>query len=203
MKQAQRALGDRLAMYLERHPIVRASEVERIGIPREYLLRLQREGKLSRASRGIYTRNSADITENHSLAEVAKRVPKAVVCLISALSFHGLTTQIPHEVWIAVDRRARRPTGVSPRIRVIRVSSPAFEAGVEIKNVEGVPVRIYSAAKTVADCFKFRSKIGLDVAMEALKDAVRQRKATRGAIFEFARLCRVANVIRPYLDAIG
>lgn len=202
MQHAPRAHGERLATYLERNPIVRASEVERLGIPREYLLRLQREGKISRASRGVYMLNSAEITENHSLAEVAKRVPNAVVCLISALSFHGLTTQIPHEVWIAVDRRARRPAGVSPRIRVFRVSSPAFDAGIEIKNIESVPVRIYSAAKTVADCFKFRNKIGLDVAIEALKDAVRQRKATRSAIFEFARLCRVEKVIQPYLDAI-
>ena len=203
MQHTRRALGERLATYLDSNPIVRASEIERLGIPREYLLRFQREGKLSRVGRGIYTRNSADITENHSLAEVAKRVPRAVACLISALSFHGLTTQIPHEVWIAIDRRARRPTGVSPRIRVVRVSSPAFEAGIEVKNIEGVPVRIYSVAKTVADCFKFRNKIGLDVAIEALKDAVHQRKATRSAIFEFARLCRVANVIRPYMDAIG
>ena len=202
MQRAPRAHGERLATYLERNPIVRASEVERLGIPREYLLRLQREGKISRASRGVYMLNSAEITENHSLAEVAKRVPNAVVCLISALSFHGLTTQIPHEVWIAVDRRARRPAGVSPRIRVFRVSPPAFDAGIEIKNIESVPVRIYSAAKTVADCFKFRNKIGLDVAIEALKDAVRQRKATRSAIFEFARLCRVEKVIQPYLDAI-
>lgn len=195
-------LGKRLAHYLRRNPIVRPSEVERIGIPREYLLRLHREGKLDRTSRGIYTSKAADVTENHSLAEVAKRVPRAVVCLVSALAFHGITTQVPHEVWIAIDRRARRPAGVSPHVRVFRVSSPAFDAGVEVKNIEGVPVRVYSAAKAVADCFKFRNKIGLDVAIEALKEAVRERKATRSAILEFAKLCRVANVIRPYLESL-
>jgi len=192
----------RLAAYIKKNPIVRPAEVERLGIPREYLLRLYRQGKLGRPSRGIYTRNAASVTAHHSLAEVAKRYPRAVVCLASALAFHGLTTQVPFEVWLAVDRRARTPGGESPKLRVFRVSSPAFEAGVDIHKIEGVPVRIYSPARTVADCFKFRNKIGLDVAIEALKDSVRQRKATRNAIYEFSRLCRVANVIRPYMEAL-
>jgi predicted transcriptional regulator of viral defense system len=142
------------------------------------------------------------VTERHSYAEVAKRVPEAVICLLSALTFHELTTQSPASVWIALGKGARTPALVSPSLRIIRLSGPSLTTGVEKHQIEGVPVRVYSAAKTVADCFKFRNKIGLDIAIEALKDSLRQKKANVNEIYRYAKVCRVSNVIRPYMEAL-
>jgi len=188
--------------YVRRKGIVRPREIEALGIPREYLLRLHRQGKLSRTRRGIYTLPDAAITERHSCAEAAKRVTEAVVCLLSALVFHEITTQSPASVWIALGKGARKPTILSPSLRVVRLTEPSRSEGVEKHMVEGVPVRVYSVAKTVADCFKFRNKVGLDVAIEALKDSLRQKKATINDIYDYARICRVSNVIRPYTEAL-
>jgi predicted transcriptional regulator of viral defense system len=188
--------------YVRRKGIVRPRDLETLGIPREYLLRLHRQGKLSRTGRGIYTLPDAAFTEHHSYAEVAKRVPEAVLCLLSALVFHELTTQSPAAVWIALGKGARKPTILSPSLRVVRLTEPSLTEGVEKHTVEGVAVRVYSAAKTVADCFKFRNKIGLDVAIEALKDSLRQKKATINDIYRYAKICRVSNVIRPYMESL-
>ena len=188
--------------YVRRKGIVRPRDLEALGIPREYLLRLHRQGKLSRTGRGIYTLPDAAVTERHSYAEVAKRVPEAILCLLSALAFHELTTQSLAEVWIALGKGARKPAILSPSLRVVRLTGPALSEGVEKHTVEGVPVRVYSAAKTVADCFKFRNKIGLYVAIEALKDSLRQKKATINDIYRYAKICRVSNVIRPYMEAL-
>jgi predicted transcriptional regulator of viral defense system len=188
--------------YVRRKGIVRPRDLEALGIPREYLLRLHRQGKLSRPGRGIYTLPEAAVTERHSYAQVAKRVPEAVLCLLSALAFHELTTQSPTAVWIALGKGARKPAILSPSLRVVRLTEPSLSEGVEKHTVEGVPVRVYSAAKTVADCFKFRNKIGLDVAIEALKDSLRQKKATINDIYRYAKICRVSNVIRPYMEAL-
>jgi predicted transcriptional regulator of viral defense system len=133
---------------------------------------------------------------------VAKRVPEAVICLLSALTFHQITTQNPASVWIALGKGARTPALASPSVRIVRVSGPSLTEGIENHRVEGVSVRVYSAAKTVADCFKFRNKIGLDVAIEALKDSLRQRKANVNEIYRYAKVCRVSNVIRPYMEAL-
>jgi len=188
--------------YVRQHGIVRPRDIEAIGIPREYLLRLHRQGKLDRAGRGMYTLPDAAITERHSYAEVAKRVPEAVLCLLSALAFHEITTQNPASVWIALRQGARTPALNSPSLRVVRLSGPSLTEGVEDHRIEGVPIRVYSVAKTVADCFKFRNKIGLDVAIEALKDSLRQKKANINEIHRYAKICRVSNVIRPYLEAL-
>jgi predicted transcriptional regulator of viral defense system len=188
--------------YVRRKGIVRPRDLEALGIPREYLLRLHRQGKLSRTGRGIYTLPDAAVTERHSYAEVAKRVPEAVLCLLSALVFHEITTQSPASVWIALGKGARKPVILSPSLRVVRLTEPSLSEGVERHTVEGVPVRVYSAAKTVADCFKFRNKIGLDIAIEALKDCLRQKKATINDIHRYAKICRVSNVIRPYMEAL-
>lgn len=188
--------------YIGDHGIVRPRDIEAIGLPREYLLRLCRQGKLVRSGRGIYTLPEAPITERHSYAEVAKRVPEAVFCLLSALAFHEITTQSPASIWIALRQGARTPAINSPSLRIVRLSGPSLTEGIENHNVEGVPVRVYSAAKTVADCFKFRNKIGLDLAIEALKDTVRQKKASINEIYRFAKVCRVSNVIRPYMEAL-
>ena len=193
---------ERTMQYVRQHGIVRPRDIEAIGIPREYLLRLHGQGKLSRIGRGIYSLPDAAVTERHTYAEVAKRVPEAVLCLLSALAFHEITTQSPASVWIALGKGARKPAILSPSLRVVRLTEPSLSEGVEEHTVEGVPVRVYSAAKTVADCFKFRNKIGLDVAIEALKDSLRQKKATINDIYHYAKICRVCNVIRPYMEAL-
>jgi predicted transcriptional regulator of viral defense system len=133
---------------------------------------------------------------------VAKRVPVAVICLLSALVFHEITTQSPPAIWIALSKGARKPALTSPSLRVVRLSGPSLTAGIENHQIEGVPIRVYSAAKTVADCFKFRNKIGLDVAIEALKDCLRQKKANVKEIYRDAKIYRVGNVIRPYMEAL-
>jgi predicted transcriptional regulator of viral defense system len=190
--------------YIGEHGIVRSRDIDAIGLPRQYLLRLHRQGKLNRPARGIYTLADADVTvtEHHSYAEVAKRVPKAAICLLSALAFHEITTQSPASVWIALPKGARTPALASPSLRIVRLSGPWLTKGIETHHIDGVPVRVYSPAKTVADCFKFRNKIGHDVAIEALKDCLRQRKASVNEIYRHAKVCRVSNVIRPYLEAL-
>jgi predicted transcriptional regulator of viral defense system len=192
----------KIMQYIANHGIVRPRDIEAIGLPREYLIRLHRQGKLNRSGRGIYTLRDADIMERHSYAEVAKRLPKAVICLLSALVFHKMTTQSPASVWIALPKGARTPAFTSPTLRIVRLSGPSGIEGTENHWVEGVRVRVYSPAKTVADCFKFRNKIGLDVAIEALKDCLRQRKASVDEIYRYAEVCRVSNVIRPYMEAL-
>jgi predicted transcriptional regulator of viral defense system len=196
-KQIEKAI-----QYVRKNGIVRPRDIEAIGVPREYLLRLHRQGRLNRNGRGIYTLPDATVTERHSYAEVAKRVPEAVLCLLSALAFHEITTQNPASVWIALGKGARTPAIASPSLRVIRLTEPSLSEGIEIHSVEGVTVRVYSTAKTVADCFKFRNKIGLDVAIEALKDCLHQKKATVNEIYRYAKICRVSNVIRPYMEAL-
>jgi predicted transcriptional regulator of viral defense system len=193
---------ERTMQYVRQNGIVRPRDIEAIGVPREYLLRLHRQGKLDRTGRGIYTLPDASVTERHTYAEVAKRVPGAVLCLLSALAFHEITTQNPASVWIALGKGARRPAIVSPSLRVVRLTEPSLSEGIEIHSVEGVTVRVYSAAKTVADCFKFRNKIGLDIAIESLKDGLRQKKATVNEIYRYAKICRVSNIIRPYMEAL-
>ena len=188
--------------YVSQHGIVRPRDIEGIGLPREYLLRLHRQGKVVRSGRGLYSLPDATITERHSYAEVARRVPGSVFCLLSALAFHQITTQSPASVWIALPNGARRPAISTPSLRVVRLSGPSLTEGIENQKVEGVPIRVYSVAKTVADCFKFRNKVGLDVAIEALKDALREKKATVNEIYRYAKVCRVSNVIRPYMEAL-
>jgi predicted transcriptional regulator of viral defense system len=202
LKQALAAPLQRIIQYIGEHGIVRPRDIEAIGLPREYLLRLHRQGKLNRPTRGIYTLPDADVTEHHSYAEVAKRVPQATVCLLSALAFHEITTQSPASVWIALSKGARTPALASPSLRMVRLSGPSLTEGIDKHQVEGVTVRVYSAAKTVADCFKFRNKIGLDIAIEALRDCLHQKKASVNEIYHYAKVCRVSNVIRPYMEAL-
>jgi predicted transcriptional regulator of viral defense system len=195
--------AQRILQIVRHRGIVRPKDIENEGIARENLLRLFRRGVLDRSARGVYTLANAPVTEHHSLAVAAKQIPHGVVCLLSALQFHGLTTQIPHEIWVAVDVKARRPIVSWPPVRVVRFSGRALTAGVEKHTVEAVPIMIYSAAKTVADCFKYRNKIGIDIAIEALRDALRQKKATPDEINRFAKICRVARVMRPYLESVA
>jgi predicted transcriptional regulator of viral defense system len=187
----------------KRMSVIRPRDLDRLGIPHSYLSRLAHRGLLERVGRGLYMMPNHDITEYHTLVEVAKTVPIAVVCLLSALRFHGLTTQAPFEVWIAIGQKARRPKVEFVQLRVSRFSQATLTEGVEESLIEGVPVRVFSAAKTIADCFKYRNKIGLDVAIEALRDCRRERKCSNADLWRFAKICRVANVMRPYIEALA
>lgn len=196
-------IPDQLLELMENAQILRPHDLERKGIPRRDLRRLQEEGLIERIGRGLYRVSSAAGTEHQSLAEAAKRIPHGVVCLLSALRFHDLTTQNPFEVWIAIDRKAWRPRVDVPPLRIVRFSGEALKAGIEEHTIEGVPVRVYSPAKTVADCFKYRNKIGVDVAIEALRDCLEKRLCTFDDLWKFAKICRVANVMRPYLESFA
>ena len=181
--------------------VLRPRDLDSYGIPREYLSRLCERGLLQRVGRGLYVLADAEVTEYQTLAEASKRVPQGVLCLLSALQFHGLTTQAPFEVWMALEQKAWQPQVDRPRMRFVRFSGPAFESGVEEHRIKGVPVKVYCPAKTVVDCFKYRNKIGLDVALEALRDCRSQRKCTNDELWQYAKVCRVANVMKPYLEA--
>jgi predicted transcriptional regulator of viral defense system len=182
---------------------VRPKDLVAIGVPREYLKRLREEGVLEQPARGIYVLANAKPTEHQTLVEVCKRVPHGVVCLLSALQFHRLTTQIPHEVWLAIGSKTWPPKLEYPPLRLVRFSSATLGYAVEEHRVAGAVVRVYSPAKTVADCFKFRNKIGLDVALEALRDCLKKRRATIDDLWKAAKVCRVANVMRPYLESLA
>jgi predicted transcriptional regulator of viral defense system len=191
---------DRVAVLARRAGILRSRDLA--GIPRQYLRLAEEQGKLTRVARGLYVASDADVTENHDLALAAKRVPHGVVCLLSALRFHELTTQMPFEVWLAIHPKARLPKTEYPPLRIVRFSGAALTYGAAPHTVEGVTVCITAPAKTVADCFKYRNKIGLDVALEALRDCYREQKASLDEIWQAAKVCRVANVIRPYMESL-
>lgn len=181
---------------------VTAAEVARTGIHRQVLTRLVAEGELERVVRGLYHRAGYEWSEHHGLVLASAAVPRAVICLFSALQFHGIGTQLPSQVWIALDRRARRPALKYPPLRIVRYTGRALTDGIESHRIEGRRVRIYSAAKTVADCFKYRNKIGLDVALEALREGWRYRRFTMDSLYRHAQVCRVHRVMRPYLEAL-
>lgn len=185
-----------------RTTVLRTNELESLGLWRAQLGPLVRNGALIRSGRGLYMLPTAEVTEHHDLAIAVKRVPSGVVCLLSALQFHRLTTQTPHHVWLALDGKARQPVADRLPLRVVRFSGEALSSGQAQHEVEGVVVRIYCPAKTVADCFKFRNKIGLDVALEALREAWREKRVTMDDLMRYARICRVGNVMRPYLESL-
>ena len=194
---------DAATRLMKKRGSLRPRDLAEHGIPVDYLDRLRRRGVIERVARGVYAWPDGEVTENHSLAEAARSIPAGVICLLSALQFHGLTTQTPHEVWIALPSKAWVPKVKSPKLRVVRFSGAALSDLVGIHKLEHVPVRVYTPAKTVADCFKFRNAVGLDVAIEALRDCWRKRKATMAELWEAARVCRMANVMRPYFESLG
>lgn len=196
------SLNERISQAFQATTLLRARDLTTRGMNRVQLRQAVQAGLLEQAGRGLYRLPGADITEHHTLAETAKRIPNGVICLLSALRFHGLTTQGPHEVWVAVDHKAWSPRAENVGLRVVRLSGRALTEGVENHTVEGVPLRVYSPAKTVADCFKFRNKIGVDVAIEALRETWRERRATMKDLEYHARINRVANVMRPYLEGL-
>jgi predicted transcriptional regulator of viral defense system len=195
--QFQRTL--RLA---RQHGLLRARDLAHEGIPRVVLTRLVARGDLERVARGLYCATGANATASDSLVTVGRKVPHAVFCLLTALQFHGLTTQLPRQVWIALPRGSHTPRIDYPPLKMVQYATQSFQAGIEIHTREGTEIRVYSAAKTVADCFKHRQRVGLDVALEALRDAWTQRKVSADDLWHFASLNRVANVMRPYMEAI-
>ncbi len=184
--------------------IARARDFQAAGIPRTYLSRLCEQGRLVKLGRGLY--QSADFTKFHAahdLAQTALLAPRGVICLLSALRLHDLTTQLPHAVWIMVEHKARVPNIASFPCEIVRASGAAFSQGRTVVVVEGVDVVVTNPSKTVADCFKYRRRVGIDVAIEALKDALRRRKATRAELWRYAGVCRVQPIIKPYLEALA
>ena len=167
------------------------------------LTRLTASGELEKVSRGLYRLADSRPSEHESLATVARKVPQAIFCLLTALQFHELTTQLPRQVWITMPRGSHTPKIDYPPIKMIQASNKAYSEGIEVHERDQVPLKIYSVAKTIADCFKHRNKVGLDLALEALKDAIAQRKVTMEELWHCAKICRVANVMRPYLEVLA
>lgn len=183
--------------------LISARDLAGKKIPRATLTRLVSHGRLIKVSRGVYARPGWPESEHQYLAEVAVRSKNGVFCLLTALSFHRLTTQSPRELWLAIPNKSHPPKLDYPPLRVVRFSSMTLTEGVEEHAVDGVRIKVFSVAKTVADCFKYRNKIGLDVALEALKECRRERRASNDELWHFAKVCRVANVMRPYLESVG
>jgi len=183
--------------------ILRTRDVDNAGASRALLASLTNDGRLLKLGRGLYTLPDRSASEYESFAEVTTRSESGVLCLLSALRFHDLTTQQSSDVWLAIPHKARAPRIDYPPLRIIRMSGPAMTEGVDVANIGGAQVRVFGVAKTVADCFKFRNKIGLDVALEALREAWNGKRATMDELWRYAEICRVANVMRPYLEAVG
>jgi predicted transcriptional regulator of viral defense system len=194
---------ERVRRLVRSRGVVRPRDVEKAGLPTSILYRLRDRGEVQQVGPGLFRDPNAAVTENHGLAEAAKLVPGGVVCLLSALSFHGIGTQVPHEVWLALRAHSKRPSLPGIPLRILWFSGDAFTEGVETHTIEGVDVKVYGRAKTIADLFKFRNKVGLDVALEALRDVWSRRLATTEELVRFARVCRVEKVMRPYLEAMA
>jgi predicted transcriptional regulator of viral defense system len=185
---------------VEEHGLVRSSDLTARRIPRATLMRLVRAGRLKQVARGVYALPDQPLSRQHPLAEVAARSSRGVFCLLTALRFHGIRIPSPDAIWLAIPNKARAPRSAHPPLRVVRFSGAALAEGVEQHVIDGVAIRVYSVAKTVADCFKFRNQVGLEVALEALRRSRRRGLATTEDLRRYARICRVTEVMRPYLD---
>ncbi len=182
---------------------VRSCDLQTIGVPRVVLTRMVQSGALERVARGLYRKPNTFLSEKETMVDVALKSPRAVFCLLTALQFHELTTQLPREIWIAMPQGSRTPRMDYPPIKLVRFSGKTYSEGIQTVVCDRVAIKIYNPAKTVVDCFKFRNKIGLDVALEALKDVLRKKKATRDELYYFAKIERVKKIILPYLEAMS
>ena len=198
----RRSGADRLLALIKHRRILRPRDLKPYGLDPILLRRLYAAGRLERSARGIYMTLDEGFTEKQMLAETAIRVPHGVMCLLTALRFHDLTTQNPGKIWLAIDHHARTPREPALPLRIVHFSGAALTAGVEVHQINGASVRVYDAAKTVVDCFKFRNKVGTDVAIEALRDYARRRGITADALWHYAKIDRVGRVILPYLEAL-
>ena len=183
--------------------LLRSRDLQTVNAPRVILTRMTASGQLEKVGRGLYRLPQTQMSADESLNAIAIKVPQAVFCLLTALQFHGLTTQLPRQVWLAMPRGSHAPRIDYPPIRMVQYSGQSYSQGIEVFERDQVLLRVYSVAKTVVDCFKHRSAIGLDVALEALKEARAGQRASADELWRFAKICRVANVMRPYLEAIG
>ncbi len=193
---------EQLRQLLKTKGIIRPRDLTAHGLSRSALHTLLDQGQVIRTGRGLYMLADIDFTEHHALAEVAKRVPHGVICLLSALRFHNLGTQNPHAVWLAIDQNARRPQLDYPPLTVVHFSGAALGEGVDHYEIEGVSVQVYNPAKTIADCFKYRNKIGLEIGLEALQSCLVAKQCTHQDLWHYAKICRVNNIMQPYLEAM-
>lgn len=201
-KQVNPPTGKKVLDFVRKGGILRPQDLQKKGLPSDYLWRLHKQGKLEKVGRGLYQVQGAELSEHQTVVQAALRVPHGIICLLSALRFHDFTTQSTFEIWMAIDVKARAPKEEIIPLRIVRFSGKALTAGVETHTIEGVNVKVYNPAKTVADCFKYRNKIGLDVAIEALRDCWRKKLATSDQLWRYAKVCRVARVMRPYLESL-
>jgi predicted transcriptional regulator of viral defense system len=201
MNPRARNLTQKTVALLKRQGVARPRDLQKQGISREMLGHLVRKGVVERIGRGLYKLPGL-MQEHSSLVQASRVVPKGVVCLLSALRFHELGTQEPFEVWIALPSKAWHPRVTSPQLRVVRFSGQALSEGIVERRIAGGTIRVYNPAKTVADTFKYRNKVGIDVAVEALRDCLRTRKASVNELWKYARICRVQRIMRPYLEAL-
>jgi predicted transcriptional regulator of viral defense system len=190
---------DAVISILKEKGVVCASDLKEAGISRTTLHYMANRGILRRITRGVYTLADHYPTLE-AFAEVMRSAPQSVICLLSSLQFHEITTQMPFETWVAIERNASKPK--VPNVHIVRLTGKAFSEGIETHEQEGLAVRVYCSAKTVVDCFKFRNKIGIDVAREAMIDCLNQKKATRDEIWRYAKICHMTNIIRPYLEMV-
>jgi predicted transcriptional regulator of viral defense system len=192
----------KIASLIQNRDLLRPSDVVALGYSRVYLTRLAKRGLVNRVSRGLYATPQRKESEFSSLAEISSKHPKMLVCLLSALAFHELTTQSPHEVWVAIGNKDRIPKMTYPPLHVVRFGGKTMTDGVTVNEIDGVKVKITNIPKTIVDCFKFRNKIGLDVSIEALKEAWHAKRVTIDELWYYSKLCRVQNVMRPYLETL-
>lgn len=194
--------AEKILELLNRSAFIRSRDLKKHGLSRTALRRLYQKGMVVRTERGLYMKPGEIETEHFSRLEVAKKIPHGVICLLSALSFHGIGTQNPHQVWIAIDRKAGKPKINNTFVRIVRFSEASLHYGVEKHEIQGIVLAVTNPAKTVADCFKYRNKIGLDVAIEALREGWRDRRFTMDDLYRAAVVCRIWNVIRPYAEVL-
>jgi predicted transcriptional regulator of viral defense system len=199
---AQITQRDRTIDLLRHNGIMRLTDLRAHGIHAPTLSRMVEEGEIARRGRGLYELTDAEITLSHSLAEIAVRVPKGIICLVSALAYHEITLQSPKSIWLAIGEKDRKPRIDHLSVRVLHFGDAALRSGVQTVKIDGVAVKIFSPAKTVVDCFRYRRIVGLDVALEALRLALRSRKATPDDIVRFAKALRIWSVLRPYLESV-
>jgi predicted transcriptional regulator of viral defense system len=181
----------------------RPRDIARLGISFRQLKDLVSDGEVEKVGKGLYRLAKVELTEAETVAMAACAIPRGIICLLTALAVHEIGTQIPHEIWIGIDRKSRKPAGLPTRVRIVRFSGAMLTYGIIHRRMLGVSVAITSPARTVVDCFRYRNKVGTDIAMEALRDAIRSRKATVDEISRTAEVCRIRTVIAPYLEAIS
>lgn len=191
-----------LTIIRNRGGIIRTREALSLGIHRRTFYSLRDEGEIVPVTRGLYRIEEMEIPTQVHFADASKRIPKGVICLLSALSFHELTTQMPHQIWIAIDRKARKPKIDYPPIRVFHFSNASFAQGIEMHRIMEQEVKIYNSAKTVIDCFRWKNAVGIDVAIEAAKDYLKRRDSSPSKLMEYARACNVEKFVRPYIEAL-